>query len=589
MAISRIHEFWPEWQITDILGKGAYGTVYRAVNSEAGFPVYSAIKVISIPADRSEYDALLSEGMTNSDVKNYFKNVAESFAEEIKLMASLKSAPNIVGVDTFKILEKTDGTGWDIYIRMELLISFKDYIQSKSVTEADVLKLGIDIATALEVCGAMNIIHRDIKPANIFITPFGDFKLGDFGIAKELDKTKSAISSKGTYSYMAPEVARGEKYDYSVDVYSLGIVMYSLLNNNRLPFVNAASDHVTFDDRQNAIDRRMYGEALTPPKNASKPLSDIILTACSFDPKYRFKTAAEFKNALLTYKNTGKATVAAPKPPKNTETKSTGKKRFPKLIAAILILMLLCAGAAGAFFFINSRNNDTDKETTLKETQKDTEKHDDTDAADTDKADTPPESAKTYSVGDIITLGSYEQDGDSSNGKEPIEWIVLETDGSKALVISKYGLDAMPYHDIKENVAWDISSIRYWLNSDFYNTAFDDEDKHLITRKMITNNRSSLADSVSDILYLLNNTEVNTLMTSKDLLYCQPTPYAKQKGVWVNKENGNCYWLLRPEAILPDTVDNVSSLGETDIGTISVTKKDGAVRPAMTIDLTKLK
>ena len=112
-----------------------------------------------------------------------------------------------------------------------------DYCTGKELTEKEVIKLGMDLSKALEYCRKLKIIHRDIKPENIFVSRFGDFKLGDFGIAREQAHTVGNMSKKGTYSYMAPEIYKGEKYDSSIDIYSLGIVLYELLNQNRLPFL----------------------------------------------------------------------------------------------------------------------------------------------------------------------------------------------------------------------------------------------------------------------------------------------------------------------------------------------------------------
>ena len=94
---------------------------------------------------------------------------------------------------------------------MEYLTSFMDYCAEKQLTEKEVIKLGMDLSKALEYCRKLKIIHRDIKPENIFVSRFGDFKLGDFGIARELERTMSGFSKKGTYSYMAPEMYKGEK------------------------------------------------------------------------------------------------------------------------------------------------------------------------------------------------------------------------------------------------------------------------------------------------------------------------------------------------------------------------------------------
>lgn len=162
--------------------------------------------------------------------------------------------------------------------------------------EIDILKLGIDICRALEICQEKNIIHRDIKPENIFVNDRGDFKLGDFGIARTIEKTISNLSKKGTYAYMAPEVYRGMKYGSSVDIYSLGMVLYRYLNQNRMPFLPFGT--IRYQDRENALERRMQGEIIPPPINGSDELKAAVLKALSFDAKERYRTPKEFREAL---------------------------------------------------------------------------------------------------------------------------------------------------------------------------------------------------------------------------------------------------------------------------------------------------
>lgn len=298
MGIERLSEFWPDWTVGELIGEGSYGKVYKAVRTDRFLTTEAAIKVIGIPRSNAEFEALRSEGMTVDESRNYLEGVVIDFVNEIKLMEALKNTPNVVSVEDYKILEKKDGVGWDIYIRMELLRSFRDHLEKNTLGKKDIIKLGIDIASALELCEKNNIIHRDIKPANIFISKNGDYKLGDFGVAKELSKTGGAMSSKGTFTYMAPEVAHGMKYDATVDIYSLGIVMYTLLNNNRLPFIDPHTPQVSYNDRLNANERRLSGEKLPAPCNADAMLSDVVLSACNYDPKLRFRTASAFKNAL---------------------------------------------------------------------------------------------------------------------------------------------------------------------------------------------------------------------------------------------------------------------------------------------------
>lgn len=140
-----------------------------------------------------------------------------------------------------------------------------------------------------------NIIHRDIKPQNIFINDNGDFKLGDFGIAKTADHTTVATKA-GTFNYMAPEVYFGNPYNHSVDIYSLGLVLYWLLNERRGPFLPPAL--VKNSDSQKAQQRRFGGEALPPPAHGSAQLRQIVQKACAFDPADRYASATQMMHDL---------------------------------------------------------------------------------------------------------------------------------------------------------------------------------------------------------------------------------------------------------------------------------------------------
>ena len=328
-----ISNIWPEWQIEKQLGRGSYGVVYQAVRRDNNVESHAAIKIISIPSDASEVDSLRSEGLDVNGTKTYFKGIVDDFVSEIQLMESLKGIQNIVSVEDYKVVEKTDTIGWDIYIRMELLTPFNTYICDKTLTEEDVIKLGTDICTALEICGQRNIIHRDIKPENIFVNDFGYFKLGDFGIARKLENMTGGLSQKGTYNYMAPEVANSNEYDARVDTYSLGIVLYRLLNNNKLPFLDTDKQLLNPNERKMAVERRIRGEELPPPCNASPSMANLILRACSHDPEKRFASATDMKAALSNVSNSAyvpvdtdcDGTIGVRTPPK-TPTKDDDNK-----------------------------------------------------------------------------------------------------------------------------------------------------------------------------------------------------------------------------------------------------------------------
>lgn len=296
-----LQSIWPEWQIEGKpLGRGSFGVVYKAVRRDHGVESYAAIKVISIPTDQSELDSLLSEGLALNATRTYLQGVLNNFVNEIRLMESLKGAPNIVNIEDYKVVERRGEIGWDIYIRMELLTSIDTYFCDKKITEDDVIKLGCDMCTALENCTKRGIIHRDIKPGNILVDDFGYFKLGDFGIARTMENIAGGLSQrKGTENYMAPEVANSREYDSRVDIYSLGIVMYRLLNNNRLPFMDSKKQLLNHVDREIAVKRRMRGEKLPAPCDASPRMVNLILKACAHGPNERFADASEMKTALM--------------------------------------------------------------------------------------------------------------------------------------------------------------------------------------------------------------------------------------------------------------------------------------------------
>ena len=301
---------WPEWKIIEKIGEGSFGKVYKAQRTERGKSFYSAIKIINIPGSQSELNSVRSETGDDQAARQYFQNLVEECIQEISTMEYFRGNSYIVSVEDFKVMEYLDAIGWEISIRMEYLTSFMDCCAEKQLTENEVIQLGLDLSKALEYCRKLNIIHRDIKPENIFVSRFGDFKLGDFGIARELERTLSGFSKKGTYSYMAPEMYKGEKYDSGVDIYSLGIVLYKLMNHNRLPFMNLEKQFITYRDKENALTRRMSGEQMEPPAEAGRLFAQIILKACAFDPAKRYQTPEEFYRDLDDLKHgrmTGRA------------------------------------------------------------------------------------------------------------------------------------------------------------------------------------------------------------------------------------------------------------------------------------------
>jgi serine/threonine-protein kinase len=300
MSDIKKHEpLWGTWQIESLLGEGSYGKVYKVSRREFGKTYYSAVKIISVPRNETELHELKSEELLNdSSLREFLFASVKDIVTEIDLLREFQGNSNIVNFQDHMIVERTDGIGWDILIRMELLTSLFNHMAQAPLSQEEIVKLGIHICRALELCARKSIIHRDIKPGNIFISEYGEYKLGDFGIARRLERTMSATSKIGTHVYMAPEVFKGEPYDAGADIYSLGIVMYRLLNQNRIPFMPEYPNPVNAKDRDNALKMRMNRESFPSLKGVSPELNALILKACAYNPDARFSGPAEMREAL---------------------------------------------------------------------------------------------------------------------------------------------------------------------------------------------------------------------------------------------------------------------------------------------------
>ena len=294
-----IEEAWPEWKPIRIIGEGSFSSVYLCAKQEHSVVASAAIKVIPIPHDKDAYQAKLAEGLSPEAIHDYYQKSVNECVNEIRILETIKGTPNIVHIEDFKVVTRTDDFGWYILIRMELLGSLQEALRTSPLSYNDAVRLGVDITSALTVCQKNHILHRDIKPANIMISPNGGFKLADFGISLQTTQSSGNASYGGTYLYMAPEVLKAESCDARSDLYSLGLVLYQLFNRNRLPFTDPDSRQTTETDRRNSIVSRRNGTPLPPPVDAGPKMADVILQACAYLPRDRFASAEQMRAALL--------------------------------------------------------------------------------------------------------------------------------------------------------------------------------------------------------------------------------------------------------------------------------------------------
>lgn len=364
------------WNFVRLIGEGSFGKVYEIERHDVKKTYKSALKAITIPASPSEVHEIMLEGMDEAAAKEYFRSVVDEVINEFDLMEQMKGNSNIVSYEDHMIVEHTDGIGWDILIRMELLSPLNKHYNENGMTKTDVILLGIDMCRALEVCKRNDIVHRDIKPENIFVSANGDYKLGDFGVAKSMENANNSFSKKGTCFYMAPEVYKGKKYDWRVDIYSVGLVMYRYLNDNVMPFFPRSAESITYKKKEEALERRMSGEPLPLPVVVDDELFSVIRRACAYYPQDRYSSPSDMRRELeriLTREESIDNLIDDEMFDKNSDetdeelaSESSDERRKnnkPKKIAAIIAAVLVVAAAVLAVVFTNKKQPEAPTQT----------------------------------------------------------------------------------------------------------------------------------------------------------------------------------------------------------------------------------
>ena len=199
---------------------------------------------------------------------------------------------------------------------------------------------------------------------------------------------------------------------------------------------------------------------------------------------------------------------------------------------------------------------------------------------------------KNIKVGSYINFGAYEQDNNTSNGKEDVEWLVLEVKDGKALVISKYALDRKQYNTSYASVTWETCTLRKWLNNDFLDSAFSANEKAMIPTVTVSadknpNYSTNPGNATQDQVFLLSITEANKYFSSDSARQCKPTDYADAGGAFASGFNGNCWWWLRSPGDIQYFAAYVYNVGDVREFGYYVDDDFIAVRPALWLDISK--
>ena len=291
---------WDNWHICEdgLLREDSYSCVYRIQRMHLERMQYAALKVISIPKSQSEVLELQELGMSREEIQFYFYEIVREIYQKIIFISELKEKKNIIKYEDYKLTERPDEIGYDIFVRTELAHNSIEYTQCRDMTLESILKMGKDLCRGLQVYKKHNLVHGNIRPDTIFVSETMDFKFEDFEIAKGIAAYPVELSRKEAHHYVAPEIYFGKNYDHRADIYSLGIVLYFYLNQKRLPFLSQYSQQSTYKEQQEALEKRISGEEITFFNNAPACVEQVIQKAVAILPEERYDTIEEFYQAI---------------------------------------------------------------------------------------------------------------------------------------------------------------------------------------------------------------------------------------------------------------------------------------------------
>jgi serine/threonine-protein kinase len=261
------------YELGEVLGRGGMAEVRRGTDTRLNRDV--AVKVLR--ADLARDPAFHAR----------FRREAQS--------AAALDAPNVVAV--YDTGEDEHGVPWIVMEHVEGR-TLRDVLSSEGrLLPQRALEIAVDICSALEVAHRAGIVHRDIKPANVMLTPRGEVKVMDFGIARAAAGSESTMTQTeaviGTAAYLSPEQARGEHVDARSDLYSAGCLLYELLTGTP-PFVGDSPVAVAYQHvREEPVPPSHYVEGLSPD------VDTVVLTAMAKSPAQRYADADAMREDLL--------------------------------------------------------------------------------------------------------------------------------------------------------------------------------------------------------------------------------------------------------------------------------------------------
>ena len=591
-----------KYLVGKMIGRGGFGVTYIGYDLDLQLKV--AIKEyfpagVSIRASGS-YD-VISDASTSQDHTAFSKG-CEAFLDEARMLASVNS-PYIVHVRDFF---REHGTAYIVMDYVEGITLTKVLQKAGGRIEAErIVSLMLPLIEQLDKLHEKNIIHRDIKPENIMLVKdwFGvHLVLLDFGAARSF---VSGNVSKTFTAVVTPGFAPPEQYSQKsrqgafTDVYGICATMYYAITGTIPPTATERSiDNIRVpsffeqgvSDSPNVEAALMHGLALKT-ENRTQTMRELhfVLTSQTEDKRHAQSHRSEdFANGHNPQRRTERASSKRLQVnSKKSKRKNSGKKYA--LIGILILLMLVFIGRGTYYFLGKSREggviNDASGSVEI------TEVVENKDQSSREKLIAQ---FQTVEQGDYVQFGHYEQDSDLTNGRELIEWQVLERERNRILLISRFVLDAKPYNERYENVTWETCTLRKWLNEQFFTESFNADEQQFIVLSHIdvaANNSfvkvSDLGNETDDRIFLLSFTEINQFLSSDEARQCRATNFAKNHKTY-ESDDGFCLWWLRTVGFNPARAVCVMPDGVAGQQGEPVSRDWTGVRPAVWVDMTAI-
>ncbi len=286
----------------------------------------ASLWVINFPATQDEFKVLCENGMQHEEAVAFFEQAAEDYIGSLMFSNDEKASDLLLTIDDYVIEKDEESKIITVFLRTKHVLPLTAFLEENPANTENTLKIAYKLCDAVEYIQKNDLPRRLLTIDNLFIDKNNNFLLGCFG-------------SVNDNRFQSPEEHRGETALYNSDVNSIGVLLYTILNNGRIPLLPRNIENPTKEDIELAVQDRHAGMPFPPPSNANHVLASIILRACAFKPKARYSSVSELKDALISLTTVGDKTEQQPN--ETAKRKDLSKAKIKKFVYSVLTVIVV--------------------------------------------------------------------------------------------------------------------------------------------------------------------------------------------------------------------------------------------------------